>query len=271
MSDSYYKLIDSTDGRGERFIATDLARSTWSASIQHGAPVSALLTRALERCEQRSDTRLSRVVVDLLGGVPADGEFWVSARIERPGKQIELVSAQMLGPGPDGPRLVAQASGWRMQMLDTEGLTHAAEPPLRPLSEARSRDIADDRVRNYVHSLDWRWLTAPLNEGPGESWLNPTTTLVGGETTTPLQRLFSVADCANGLGSRIDTRKWTFLNTDLAVHIHRIPRGEWTGIRAETDYGPDGVAVTIGTLFDQSGPVGAIQQSVLVRPRPVGP
>jgi hypothetical protein len=43
---------------------------------------------------------------------------------------------------------------------------------------------------------------------------------------TPLERLFAVADDANGIGT------------------------------------------TIGTLFDESGAVGAIQQSVLVRPRP---
>ena len=46
-----------------------------------------------------------------------------------------------------------------------------------------------------------------------------------------------------------------------------VPAGEWTGIRAETNYGPDGIGVTLGTLFDETGPVGAIQQSVLVRPR----
>ena len=96
MSDSYYELIDESDSRGEKFAATDLVRSTWSAAIQHGAPVSALLVRALERCEQRDDTRLSRVMVDLLGGVPAEGDLWVRSRIERSGKQIELVSAEML-------------------------------------------------------------------------------------------------------------------------------------------------------------------------------
>ena len=51
------------------------------------------------------------------------------------------------------------------------------------------------------------------------------------------------------------------------MHLHRVPTGEWTGIRAETNYGPDGIGVTLGTLFDQAGAVGAIQQSVLVRPR----
>ena len=267
MSDSYYELIDPDDERGSRFTATDLVRSTWSAKIQHGGPVSALLVRGLESCGQRADTRLSRVLIDLLGGVPADGDMWVSTRIERGGKQIELVSAQLHAAGPDGPRVVAQASGWRMQMIDTEELIHAPAAPLRPLEQARSRDMAKDWERNYVHSVDWRWLTSPRDPGPGESWLKPTVSLVSGESMTPLQRLFAVADCANGLGSKLDIRRWTFLNTDLVVHLHRVPDGEWTGIRAETNYGPDGVGATLGTLFDHAGPVGAINQSVLIRPR----
>lgn len=118
-----------------------------------------------------------------------------------------------------------------------------------------------------MHSLDWRWLTPPLNEGPGESWISPTVDLVNGETMTPLQRLFAVADCANGIGATLDTNRWTFLNTDLVVHLHRIPDGQWTGIRAETSYRPDGVGTTVGTLFDERGAVGGIPQSVLVRRR----
>src|SRR3954468_14970028 len=119
MSDSYYELVDDGDPQGERFLATDLVRSTWSAAIQHGAPVSALLVRALERCEQRDDTRLSRVLIDLLGPVPAEGDLWVRARRERAGKKIELMTAEMLAPGPDGaPRAVARASGWRLQQQD---------------------------------------------------------------------------------------------------------------------------------------------------------
>ena len=114
----YYELVDDDDDpQGERFVATDLVRSTWSAAIQHGAPVSALLVRALERCEARDDTRLSRVLIDLLGPVPAEGDLWVRARRERSGKQIELISAEMLALGPDGkPRPVAQ--GQRVAVAD---------------------------------------------------------------------------------------------------------------------------------------------------------
>jgi hypothetical protein len=204
-----------------------------------------------------------------LGPVPVAGDFWVRSRVERPGKQIELLSAEMLALGPDGePRPVACASGWRFQQLDTTDIVHAAAPPPRPVSEGRSRNLEKDFDRNYVHSLDWRWLTKPLNDGPGESWITPTVDLVKGETMTQLERLFAVADAANGIGAKLDITKWTFLNTDLAVHIFRIPDGEWIGIRAETNYGPDGIGTTVGTLFDERAAVGSIQQSVLMRRRP---
>src|ERR1700739_1607876 len=214
MTDSYYEMLVNRPGAdplGEKFCATDLVRSTWSAAIQHAGPVSALLVRALERCAQRDDTRLSRVVIDLLGPVPAGGDLFVRPRRERSGKQIELVTAEMLGLGPDGqPRPVARASGWRLQKLDTASLVHAAAPLPRPLAEAWSRDLAKDWDRNYVHSLDWRWLTAPLNKGPGESWIKPTVGLVKGETMTQLERLFAVADCANGIGSKLDITQGRF-------------------------------------------------------------
>jgi hypothetical protein len=36
---SSYELIDDADPLGEKFRATDLVRSTWTAAIQHAAPV----------------------------------------------------------------------------------------------------------------------------------------------------------------------------------------------------------------------------------------
>src|ERR1700684_2956174 len=145
MTDSYYELLDAADPLGEKFCATDLVRSTWTAAIQHAAPVSALLVRALQRCAARDDTRLSRVAIDLLGPVPADGDMWVRSKVERPGKQIEWISAETLALGPDGqPRPTARASGWRLQQVDTADLMYAAAPLPRPLSDARSRHLAED-------------------------------------------------------------------------------------------------------------------------------
>ena len=154
MYEAYYELIDA-DEYGDKFAATDMVRSTWSPRIQHAAPVASLLVRALERCVSRDDTRLSRVVVDLLGGVPVEGDLWVRSRLDRPGRQIELVSAELLAPAPNGvPRPVARASGWRIAKLDTGAVMRSAVPPLRPLAEAVSRDSATKWDVNHVHSLD---------------------------------------------------------------------------------------------------------------------
>ena len=100
-----------------------------------------------------------------------------TSRIERSGKQIELISAEMLALGPDGdPRPVARASGWRLQTIDTSAVVHAPAPPLRPLADACTRDMKKDWDRNYVHSLDWRWLTHRSTTGPASRGSNPRST-----------------------------------------------------------------------------------------------
>jgi hypothetical protein len=161
---------------------------------------------------------------------------------------------------------VAKASAWRFANYDTEALTFAVAAPLRPVGEASRSQVDGTLSQSYVTSLEWCMLT-DLYDIPAESWARPVVDLVEGETMTPLERLFAVADTANGLGTRVEMRDWMFMNTDLAVHIHRIPEGEWVGVQAETNYGPDGVGVSAGTLFDQCGAVAKIQQAQLLRPR----
>ncbi len=268
MTDAYYELTDPHDPIGERFSASDHVISTWGSDMQNAAPVSALLVRALERCTPRPDTRVSRVVVDLLGPVPVSDPLWVRAGLRRPGTKIELLDAEMLAPGPDGePRAVASATAWRFQSHDTDELFSTPAPPLRPVSEGQRRRPEDNVGQSYINSLDWRWLNDILNSEPAECWARPVVDLVKGEAMTPMQRLFTVADIANGMSSRLAVTEWLFMNTDLVVHVHRIPDGDWIGVRAENHFGHDGVGVSVGTLFDERGPVAAIQQAQLVRRR----
>lgn len=268
MTDAYYELVDGDDPRGERFAASDHVISTWGSSMQNAAPVSALLVRAIEHCAPRDDARLSRVVVDLLGPVPVTDQLWVQARVDRPGRQIELLSADMTAPGPDGkPRRVATASAWRFQRSEAVSLPDTPVEPMGPVTQGHRRLPDDGTDRTYIQSLDWRWLNDILHSVRAECWARPLVDLVAGESMTSAQRLFSVADIANGMGSRLEPGEYTFLNTDLAVHIHRMPEGAWIGVRSENHYGIDGVGVSKGTLFDEHGPVAAIQQAQLVRSR----
>ena len=43
---------------------------------------------------------------------------------------------------------------------------------------------------------------------------------------TDLQRLAMVADSSNGVGMALDPEKFVFMNTDTAVHLHRLPSGQ---------------------------------------------
>jgi hypothetical protein len=152
-----------------------------------------------------------------------------------------------------------------MQHSDTQSAAHSPAAPLRLPTEEDRKLSFDFPGNNYLHSLDWRWLTTSLCDGPGEAWIRPVVDLVAGEVMTPLQRLFAVADDVNGVGAKLNVTEWTFVNTDVVVHLHRVPEGEWTGVRAETSYGPDGVGVSSGTLYDRQGPVGIATQSILLR------
>ncbi|MFC7449778.1 thioesterase family protein [Rhodococcus daqingensis] len=269
MSDqAYYVPLESAEDGVERFATTELTVSTWADTMQHGAPPSALLVRALERCEQRDDTRLTRVVIEILGPVPLS-EIEVRSWVERPGKRVELVVAELWAAGPDGTkRAVARGTGWRMQTADTTPVQHAADPALAPLSESHTIEM-EGRFwgSGFVATLDWQWLAEIGCEGPGQVWARPNPALVEGEPLTPVQRLFTVADVANGVGAKLHPDEWTYLNTDLTVHLFRVPEGEWVGISAETSYGPDGVGMCAGVLHDETGPVGRINQTVQVRAR----
>ncbi|HEX3649428.1 MAG TPA: thioesterase family protein, partial [Pseudonocardiaceae bacterium] len=67
--------------------------------------------------------------------------------------------------------------------------------------------------------------------------------------------------------SRLDLRQWLFINTELTVHLWRVPGGEWIGLDATSVLGPTGVGLATSTLHDAAGPVGRGAQALLVRPR----
>lgn len=261
-AEPYYLPLDGPDG--ERFTATAATLGPWFADAQHVGPPSALLSRALERCEPRPGAAISRLTVEVLGPVPA-GEIRVSARVERPGRAIELLAAEMQAGG----RAVLRARAWRLATGDTAAVAVGSAPPLPP--PAGLTESAPDMagwLPGFVDSVEWRfvrgWFTEP---GPGATWIRQRVALVDGERPSPLQRLALVADSANGAAAPLDIRDWLFVNTDLTLHLHRVPEGEWMAVDAATAVGPNGLGTVAALLFDERGQVGRSAQSLVVRPR----
>lgn len=253
------------------FTATPSTTGPWFADAQHMGPPSALLVRAMERLPESrpggaaAGWRIARASVEVLGVVPA-GPVTVTAGVERPGRTIELLWATMSAGGRD----VLRARAWRLAVGDTAAVASGEQAPLPGPEQATVRaDRPEGWLPGFLDAIEWAWLGGGALDdmGPGRGWIRMRTPLVEGAETSPLQRLMVAADCANGLAAPLDVRDWLFVNTELTVHLHRAPAGEWIGVDAATTIGPDGVGTCAARLFDTRGQAGRSAQALTVRAR----
>ncbi|WP_258348407.1 thioesterase family protein [Saccharopolyspora gregorii] len=246
---------------GGGFRATGHTAGPWSDAAQHFGPVSALLVRELERCEPAPGTAIRRVTVDVLGPVPV-AELAVRAEVLRPGRSVQLLSAELSAGG----RVCATARAWRMVRGDSTPVAGGPREALDdPLSWPEASDI-DGWDRGYAAAMEWR--VGPGAElGRARVWARQRIPLLADEEPSPLQRLFAVVDSSSGVSRRARMSEWSFANTDLTVHLHREPSGEWVGLDAETTLGPDGGGLATSTVHDHTGPIGRSAQTLLVTPR----
>jgi hypothetical protein len=257
ITDAYF--LPGPDGI---YTATEHTESPWGHGFQHGAPPSALVTHLLESAAPDGG-RLVRVTTDLLGAVPL-GELHTSTRVLRPGRRICLLGATVTDPSG---REVATGTGWWVRDLDTTSIETTVAPGVVPLADSVpdgpgvSGTFTDRWDCRYIDSLECR-------TGPGQLWVRSTLPVVAGVPDTPWTRLMAVADVANGTNPTLDPSRWQFMNTDLTVCLHRLPRGEWICVQADANYGPDGAGLTVGRLYDEDGAVGTTTQALLLEPAP---
>lgn len=254
--DTFYEQLDET-----RFRATPHTAGPWSEKSQHLGPVSALLARELENCRPREDTAIRRISIDVLGPVPVD-ELEVTSEVVRPGRSVELVSASISADG----RVAATARAWRMVRGDTDTQAGGGSEPLPDSAGWSEQSVLDGWNTGYAAALEWR-IAEGFAPGRAQVWARPLIPLLATEEPSGLQRTLTVADSASGASNRLSPREWIFINTDLTVHLHRDPVGEWVGMDAETVIGPTGAGTATSVLHDGSGPVGRSEQALLITPR----
>jgi hypothetical protein len=258
FSDAFYEPLG--DGR---FASTVHSTGPWSPQSQHLGPPSALLVRALEQLPSAAPMLLARFTVEILGPVPV-AEVAVTAGVERPGRTVELLSAELSAGG----RPVARARAWRHLRSDTSAVAARVDPSLAPPAAGTSMHRPENWGKGYLDAMEWRTLAGHLGEpGPATVWARQNVALVSGEAPTGLQRLFVVADSGNGVSGRLDPHEWLFINSELTVHLHREPRGEWIALDAATAIGPDGTGTAFSVLHDETGPVGRGAQALVIRPQ----
>ena len=266
MSGCHYRRL--ADGDYQSFDSTDLTRSNWDPEIQHGSPPLALMTKLIEELSENSCRRSAyRPGVD---GYPRRDSRCAGAGSGlggTPGQPHRLLAAEMVAARPGGSdRAVARASAWLLATSDTADVATDRFPPLTE-GEADPVPHSWEGATGYLEAVSWR-RQRELDNGSAVVWLSPLAHLVDTEEMTQTQRLALVVDCANGAGAAIDPQRFVFMNTDTAMHLHRVPVGNDFALRARGSIGPDGIGVTTAEIFDRQGFIGTCAQTLLVQRRP---
>jgi hypothetical protein len=258
VADSFY--VPLGDGRWQ---ATPHTTGPWDRRTQHGGPPSALLGRAIQRCEARDDMIVARFTCEILRAIPV-GEIGVRARLARAGRSVELLEAVATADG----RKVARAAAWRV--LRSAAPAVAPRLPAPPGLPGAGQHMPPDRnwVDGYLSAIEWRAAAGSLHgPGPATVWSRMRYPLVPGEEPSPLERVLATADSGNGISWELDLGRWHFINPELTVHLHREPAGEWICLDAQTTISPGGAGLATSVLSDLGGPVGVGAQSLRVAPR----
>lgn len=265
MIDCHYRRLDA-DGKFLVFESTDGTRSNWDPEIQHGSPPLALMTKLIEELAREAGLRVGRLTLDILGAIPV-APVKVRTWVERPGKRISMMMAEMSAARTDGAdRVVARVTAWLLAPGDTAEVATDRYPPL---VEGEGVAVPHGWVgaKGYLETVTWR-RQPETGETGNVVWMSPLVSLVDSDPTTALQRLAMVVDSANGAGAALDPDQFMFMNTDTVVHLHRLPVGEDFALRARGSIGPDAIGVTTAELFDRQGFIGTCAQTLLIQRRP---
>ena len=250
-------------GQG-RYRPTEHAQGAWSPQEQHMAPVSGLLVHALERHDPRPDLQWSRISFDILGMIHHDTTT-VTTRTLRPGRTIELVEAVASAGGRD----VVRATAWRLATSDTSSVAGVEAEALPAPESLEPWDGMRHWGGGFIDSLEFRAVPGG-RAGRRAAWVHTEHPLVAGEESSELAGWAGLLDTANGIALRQSPQEWLYPNVDLTLHLHRIPRGGWVGLDTAVSWGPEGLGQTSSVVHDVHGPVGTVEQSLTIRPRPKG-
>jgi Thioesterase-like superfamily len=248
------------DGAG--FVATPLTRGPWDVGAQHGGPPAALLARAVE-AELPPEVRLSRLSIDLLRPVPI-GRVVPQVTV-RLGRRVARAHMALEADGVEV--MTGTAVAQRVAEVDLAPVIH--EAPLPPPEESGAVPFfAVPWDEGYHTAMSWSFVDGRWDEQTGASrvWLTQRVPLVAGEEPSPAQRVAVVADAGNGVSAAVDFRRFSFVNSDLSVHLHRDPVGEWIGMDATTTAHATGAGLATTILHDRQGPIGTGNQSLLISP-----
>lgn len=242
--------------------ATQHTGGAWNPQEQHVGPVFGLMVHMLQRWMQERGSSLqpARMSFDILGTLPI-GEVSCEVHPLRGGRTVELAEVLL----SQGGRPAVRMRAWLLGAFDTGGLAGSGFEPLEPAESMEPWEASALWPGGFIASLQGR--RRELGQGRGQVWIRSGQELVEGEETSGFAAFCSLLDTANGVAVRADPAQVAFPNLDLTVSFFRLPAGPWVGMDTTVSIGVSGLGLTHTVLHDAGGPVGAMTQSLTVRPQ----
>ena len=249
------------------FRAAAMTRGPWDPAMMHGGAPAALVAHAIERLQPGSELAVARLTIEFLGGVPV-GEVCVQASLAKPGRRFQVVDATL----SVGRRPVCLARAVRLRVADMPDAqaaptvaSAAALPPVEDCGPLAPLVAGEEMF--HPAATDIRDAGGEVGAGAAAAWIRLRGELLPGVAPSPLARAVAAADFANGLSAVLPIEQWLFVNTELTVHLHRPPEGEWVGLDARTVSEGSGIGLASGVLHDARGPVGTCAETLFVERR----
>jgi hypothetical protein len=248
---------------GDAFVPTGHARGPWDPGQLHGGAPAALIAEAV----QEEGYLVARLTLDFLGPVPM-APLTISARTTKPGRSLQLAEAEL--SVDDQVVVRARAVRLRRGRVELPARVDDDPPPPGPQTGRHDAFPARDGHAEGFHltAMEIRFIDATgFGEGPARAWFRLMRPLVDEEPASPLARVLAAADFGNGISRIVDFQDYLFVNTDLTVHLHREPAGEWVLLDARTRLEPHGAGLAHSALSDERGRLGLAAQSLFVAER----
>jgi hypothetical protein len=251
-----------------RYHATGLTRGPWHPDHQHAGPPIALVCRAVENAAREQGlTHRSRITASLLRPLPI-GEMAIEVATDYTGRNAGHYSARLIAAGKEVALFTALMQRQTAVTLPDTLPGHPL-PALLPAPEecpVATFPFASSRL-GYADLVEARLARGHFFRGPCATWFRLRHPLLEGALPGSYERVAVAADSGNGISAVLDLSKYVFVNSDLTINLLRRPQGEWIGLDARTQLGPDGGGLAESALFDGRGLIGRATQSLSVRRR----
>jgi hypothetical protein len=246
---------------GESYVPQPSSRGPWNPNSLHGRVIIGLIGFELERLHGGGEWMPVRLTVDMYR-LADFAPITAVTRIVRGGRRIRIVDCELLSGGRSVARGTCQfllrsenAPGktWSPPNWNVPRPDDLPPPPTGQFGERmwKMRNISD-------------WFSS---NGAGRgAWMAEVRELVAGAPLTPFTRVAVASDFTSPLANRGEN-SLGYINTDVNLYLHRLPKGEWIGFEKINHQASDGVAIGECFLYDLEGAIGSASCAALRQER----